>query len=305
MGANVIEKVSHLVERILQTGWAVNLDLPDERFDPTKEALDVAVAPGGADWNSLVTNADQLQEGLEHRAFENQFVVSADGVGFAMLADGQAQVADQRPAALVDHRCQPDADARAVIDDAQYGAWCATVVSHKSQVNAPYTVDVHRHGSLVAQFAGNVEQRVLVVADGVADKGFADSCWRMQPVESVSHFAAADLLAHQGLKAQDLPHNPFRLFAGQWGGDVNSSRVRHGASCEALTLLPAEALGQLGQSEEHWCHEQKRDQREEPNEHGQKVLDYGGACQAAAQTGCLGLDLISFCDSIGHEHQTP
>jgi putative intracellular protease/amidase len=81
--------VSHLVERILQTGWAVNLDLPDERFDPTKEAFDVAVVPGGADWNSLVTNADQLQEGLEHRAFEDELVVSADGVWFAVKADGQ------------------------------------------------------------------------------------------------------------------------------------------------------------------------------------------------------------------------
>lgn len=177
MGANVIEKVSHLVERILQTGWAVNLHLPDERFDPTKEAFDVAVAPGGADWNSLVTNADQLQEGLEYNAFEDQFVVSADGVGFAVLADGQAQVADQRPAALVDHRRQPGADARAVIDDAQDGAWCTTVVSHKSQVNAPDAVDTHRCRALVAQFAGNVEQRVLVVADGVADKVFTDSYW--------------------------------------------------------------------------------------------------------------------------------
>lgn len=157
MSANVIEKVSHLVECILQTGWAVNLDLPDERFDPTKEAFDVAVAPGGADWNSLVTNADQLQEGLEHSAFEDQFVVGADGVGFAMLADGQAQVADQRPAALVDHCRQSGADARAVIDDAQNGAWCATVVSHKSQVNAPDAVDTHRCRALVAQIAGNVE----------------------------------------------------------------------------------------------------------------------------------------------------
>ena len=249
MGANVIEKVSHLVERILQTGWAVNLDLPDERFDPTKEAFDVAVAPGGADLNSLVTNADQLQECLEHSAFEDQFVVSADGEGFAMLADGQAQVADQRPAALVDHRRQPGADARAVIDDAQNGAWCATVVSHKSQVNAPDAVDTHRFRALVAQFAGNVEQRVLVVADGVADKGFADSSWRMQPVESVSHFAATDLLAHQGLEAQHFLLNPVRLFAGQWGGDVNSSRIRSSASCEALTLLPAEAPCQMGQSE--------------------------------------------------------
>jgi hypothetical protein len=274
MGANVIEKVSHLVERILQTGWAVNLDLPDERFDPTKEAFDVAVAPWSADWNSLVTNADQLQEGLEHRAFEDQFVVSADGVGFAMLADGQAQVADQRPAALVDRCCQLRADARAVIDDAQNGPWCATVVSHKRQIHAPDAVDTRRCRALVAQFAGNVEQQVLVVADGVADKGFADSCWRMQPVESVSDFAATDLLAHQCLEAQHFAHNPVRLFAGQWGWDVNSSRVRRGASCEALTLLPADALGQMGQSEKHWCHEQKRDQREEPNEHGQKSLDY-------------------------------
>ncbi len=122
-------------------------------------------------------------------------------MGFAVLADGQAQVADQRPAALVDHCRQPSADARTVIDDAQNGAWCATVVSHKSQVNAPDAVDTHRCRALVAQFAGNVEQRVLVVADGVADKGFADSCWRMQPVESVSYFAATDLLAHQGLEA--------------------------------------------------------------------------------------------------------
>ena len=160
MGANVIEEVQDFFKRILQTGWAVNLDLPDERFDPTKEAFDPAVAPGGANRNALVTNADQLQEGLEYSAFEDQFVVSADGVGFAMLADGQAQVADQRPAALVDHRRQSGAEARAVIDDAQNGAGCAHVVSHKSQVNAPDFVDTHLCRALVAQFAGNVEQRV-------------------------------------------------------------------------------------------------------------------------------------------------
>lgn len=104
----------------------------------------------------------------------------------------------------------------------------------------------------------------------------------MHPVESVSDFAATDLLAHQGLEAYDLLDNPIRLFAGQWGGDVNSGRVRSGALCAALTLLPAEALGQLGQSEEHWSHEQKRDQHEEPNEHGQKVLDYEGRRRATA-----------------------
>lgn len=288
MGANVIEEVPVFFKRILQTGWAVNVQLLDERFDPTKEALDLAVAPGGTNRNALVTNVDQLQEGLERSTFEDQFVVSSDGVGFAVLADGQAQVADQCPAALVDHRCQPGADARAVIDDAQNGAWCATVVSHKSQVNAPDAVDTHRCRALVAQIAGNVEQRVLVVADGVADKGFADSCWRMQPVESVSHFAATDLLAHQCLEVQHFVHDPVRLFAGQWGGDVNSGRVRSGASCKALALLPAEALGQMGQSEEQGSHEQKSDQREEPNEHGQKALDYEGRRSGGSTDGMFG-----------------
>lgn len=78
-----------------------------------------------------MTNADQLQEGLEHSAFEDELVVSADGVGFAVLPDGQTQVADQRPVALVDHRRQSGADARAVIDDAQNRAWCATAVCTK------------------------------------------------------------------------------------------------------------------------------------------------------------------------------
>ena len=204
MGANVIEKVSHLVDRILQTGWAVNLDLPDERFDTTKEAFDLVVAPGGANRNALMTNADQLQEGLEHRAFEDELVVSADGLGFAVLADGQAQVADQRPAALVDHCRQSGADARAVIDDAQNGAWCAQWSRTKVR-SMPQTL-------LTLTGAGRLLRR--------------------------------------------------------------SREMLSGASCEALTLLPVEALGQLGQSEEHWSHEQKRDQHEKPNEHGQKVPAY-------------------------------
>lgn len=119
------------------------------------------------------------------------------------------------------------------------------------------------------------------------DKGFADSYWRMQPVESVSHFAATDLLAHQGLEAQDLLHNPVRLFAGQWGRDVNSSRVRSGASCEALPLLLAQAFGQMGQGEEHWCHEQKSDQHEKPNEHGQKVPDHAEYSSCRYDNFCL------------------
>ena len=111
MGAHVVEEVPNVIQRVLQSGWAVNVDQPDVRFDATKEALDAAVAPRGTNRDALVTNSDQRQERLEHRAFEDQFVVGSDGAGFSMLAYGQAQMANQCPATLVDHRCQLRADA--------------------------------------------------------------------------------------------------------------------------------------------------------------------------------------------------
>ena len=150
------------------------------------------------------------------------------------------------------------------------------VVPYKRQVNAPDVVDTHRRGALAAQFAGDVEQRILVVPDGVADKGFAHPRRGMQAVEGVSHLAATGVLAHQGLDAQDFLHNPFGLLAGRWGKGVNSSRVWGGAPCKALAMLSGEALGQKDQGQERWCHEQNRDQHEEPNEHRQKALDYEG-----------------------------
>jgi hypothetical protein len=61
-----------------------------------------------------------------------------------------------------------------------------------------------------------------------------------------------------------------------WGKGVNRRRVWGGASRKASALLPGEAFGQTGQSEERWRLEQDRDQHEEPNEHGKKVPDYEG-----------------------------
>ena len=101
MSAHVVKEVSNFIKSVLQPGWAVNVDLPDERFDPTEEAFDAAVAPRCAKWDALVSNADQLQEGFEHCAAEHCFVVASNGAGFTILTDGQAQVAYQRPAALV------------------------------------------------------------------------------------------------------------------------------------------------------------------------------------------------------------
>lgn len=131
MGAHVVEEVPDFVKHVLQSGWVVNGDLSDKRFDATEEAFDAAVAPRCANWDAPVSNADQLQEGFERCAAEYGFVVGSNGAGFAILTDGQAQVADQCPAALVGHRHQLRADSRTVIDDAKNGTWCAMVVLHK------------------------------------------------------------------------------------------------------------------------------------------------------------------------------
>lgn len=96
---------------------------------------------------------DQLQEHFEYSTAEHGFVVGSNGAGFAILTDGQAQVADQRPAALVGHCDQLCADSRTVIDDAQDGAWCAMVVPHKREINAPDAVDTDWRRRLIAQLA--------------------------------------------------------------------------------------------------------------------------------------------------------
>lgn len=153
MGTHVVEEVPDFVQSVLQSGWAVNVDLSDERFDATEEAFDAAVAPRCAYRDALVSNADQLQEGFERSAAEHRFVVGANGAGFAILTDGQAQVADQRPAAFVGYCHQLGADSRAVIDGAQDGAWCAMVVPHKREINAPDAVDTDWRRGLIAQLA--------------------------------------------------------------------------------------------------------------------------------------------------------
>ena len=131
MGAHVVEEMPDFIKRVLQSGLAVNVDLSDERFDATEEAFDASVAPRCAYWDALVSNAEQFQEGFERCAAEHCFVVGSNGAGFAILTDGQAQVTDQRPTALVGHCRQLCADSRTMIDDAKNRAWCAMVVLHK------------------------------------------------------------------------------------------------------------------------------------------------------------------------------
>ena len=88
MGAHVVEEMPDFVKSVLQSGWAVNDDLSDERFDATEEAFDAAVAPRRANWDALVSNADQLQERFEYSTAEHGFVVGSNGAGFAIPTDG-------------------------------------------------------------------------------------------------------------------------------------------------------------------------------------------------------------------------
>ena len=102
-----------------------------------------------------------------------------------------------------------------------------------------------------------------MVADGVADKGFAHPMRGVQAGEGVSHLAATGMFAHQGLEAQGFLHDPVGLLASRLGRGVNSRRVWGRASRKALALLPGQAFAQTGQGEERWCQEQSRDQHEE------------------------------------------
>lgn len=45
MRAHVVEEGPNAVKRVLQSGWVVNVDLSDVRFDATKEAFDAPDAP--------------------------------------------------------------------------------------------------------------------------------------------------------------------------------------------------------------------------------------------------------------------
>jgi hypothetical protein len=62
MSPNVVQEKSDFIKNILQAGGAVNVELPDHRFEATKETLDLSVEPWGANRNGLFTNSDQIQK---------------------------------------------------------------------------------------------------------------------------------------------------------------------------------------------------------------------------------------------------
>lgn len=101
LSANVVEKLLDFVQSILQSEGDVNVELPDHGFDAAKEALDPPIEPGGTNRNGLFTHSGQLQKRSKQPAVEHGHVVGTDGTGFAILANGKAQMLDQLPVACV------------------------------------------------------------------------------------------------------------------------------------------------------------------------------------------------------------
>lgn len=97
--------------------------LPQPRLDGCKESFYPPIAPGRTNRRGLLANARQFQECGEHEAVEDGLVVRAHSSWFAVPTDGQAQMSQQRPAALVDWSGEPNAQSRAVIENFCYRRW--------------------------------------------------------------------------------------------------------------------------------------------------------------------------------------
>ena len=120
----------------------------------------------------LLANARQFQECGEYEAVEDGFVVRAYRSGLAMLADGQAQMSQQRPAAFVDQRGEPNAQPRAVIENAQACLRFA-VRGNMGHVHGPDGMGGQYFGCLAAQIACEVQQLQLMRLDKLIDVGFS------------------------------------------------------------------------------------------------------------------------------------
>lgn len=88
-------------KRRLQCCFGRNDQLAQHRFQGSEQSLDSSVLPGRACLDALVPNADQLQESGEDPTGKDDLVICAYATRLAMPTDGQAQVTQQRPAALV------------------------------------------------------------------------------------------------------------------------------------------------------------------------------------------------------------
>jgi hypothetical protein len=69
----------------------------EQRFERAEQPFDAAVLPWRVGLCELLADAQVLKHDAQQAALEDGFVVGPDGLGFAMLADGKAEMAEHGP----------------------------------------------------------------------------------------------------------------------------------------------------------------------------------------------------------------
>ncbi len=77
------------IECSLQRPTTWDDELPEQRLERAKQALDPAVLPRGVFLGGLVLNAREFEKGVEQPTVQNRFVVGAQFAGLAVLGNGQ------------------------------------------------------------------------------------------------------------------------------------------------------------------------------------------------------------------------
>ncbi len=115
VGSHMVVKQSELLQYRLQRLCVRNKQLTQQWFERAKQSLHAPVLPGRAALNALVAYTGKFQEYSEHLAGEHSLIVRAQSLRFAIPGNGQAQVAQQRPAAFIDYSAQVREHTRTVV----------------------------------------------------------------------------------------------------------------------------------------------------------------------------------------------
>ena len=99
MRPDVVVENFELIERALKRTTTWDDELPEQRLERAKQALDPAVLPRGVFLGGLVLDAREFEKGVEQPTVQNRLVVGAQFAGLAVLGNGQAQMPQHAPAA--------------------------------------------------------------------------------------------------------------------------------------------------------------------------------------------------------------
>lgn len=189
-------------------------------FQRPEHSFHSAVLPRATRRCPLVPDAKQPQTRGKHLPGKDAFVVAAQRPGFAVAADGQAQVPQQGPCTLVCRNLQPQQPPRAVVDHAQDGVDVPIGILLAGQVDGPDCIGSRGERRLAFDLSALLFNQVPVLPQHLGHMRFAHgfTLGRMAAVEHV-HYLPTAHMRHVRLQPDDLPFHPRRLApgaAGRW-----------------------------------------------------------------------------------------